>query len=180
MKNIWYVVNIALVALALPGGYRSLSPEKLRHTNPDAIACCAILLLMPLFAIWSVQYSIQRWNHRRLARPSLSRNPLNWWHDPLQSLFISTCIAGSSAIGGAFGVPRLVRLGSGHSLSTFASLLDSWSVRFWFTGYIAKTSSRPNAVHAHAPISTPDNAVAVQVKSARSSMSGYAQSDDNF
>jgi hypothetical protein len=30
MKNIWYVINIALVALALLGGYRSLSPEKLR------------------------------------------------------------------------------------------------------------------------------------------------------
>jgi hypothetical protein len=37
MKNIWYVVNIALVALALPGGYSSLSPEKLQNKNPGAI-----------------------------------------------------------------------------------------------------------------------------------------------
>jgi|SRR6266481_889805 len=111
MKNIWYVVNIALVALALPGGYNSLSPEKLRHTNPDAIACGSILLLIPVFAIWSVQYSIQRWNHRRLARPSLSRNPLNWWHDPLQSLFITTCMAVSTAIGSALRRPTIGSVG---------------------------------------------------------------------
>src|SRR5580704_1587217 len=101
MKNIWYAINIALVALALPGGYNSLSPEKLRNTNPDAILCGLILLGTPLFAMGSVSYSIRRWNHSRLARPSLSRNPLNWWHDPLQSLFISTCNMVSTAIGSA-------------------------------------------------------------------------------
>jgi hypothetical protein len=111
MKNIWYVVNIALVTLAFPGGYNSLSPEKLLNKNPDAIFCGAILLTMPLFAIWSVQYSIQRWNHRRLARPTLSRNPFNWWHDPLQSLFISTCVAVSMAIGGALRRPTIGSVG---------------------------------------------------------------------
>jgi hypothetical protein len=111
MKNIWYVVNIALVALALLGGYESLAPEKLRHTNPDAIACVLILLVMPMFAIGSVSYSIRRWNHSRLARPSLSRNPLNWWHDPLQSLFISTCIMVSTAIGSALRHPAIGSVG---------------------------------------------------------------------
>ena len=111
MKAIWYVINIALVALALPGGYNSISPEKLRHTNPDAIACGLILLVTPLFAIWSVSYSIRCWNHNRLARPSLSRNPLNWWHDPLQSLFISTCIMVSTAIGSALRHPTIGSVG---------------------------------------------------------------------
>jgi len=111
MKNIWYVINIALVALALPGGYSSLSPEKLRNTNPDAIVCGLILLVMPLLAIGSVGYSIRRWNHSRLARPSLSRNPLNWWHDPLQSLFISTCIMVSTAIGSALRRPTIGSVG---------------------------------------------------------------------
>ena len=111
MKKVWYVVNIALITLAFPGGYNSLSPEKLRHMNPDAIFCGATLLLTPLFAKWSVQYSIQRWNHTRLARPTLSRNPFNWWHDPLQSLFISTCSAISSAIGSALRHPSLGSVG---------------------------------------------------------------------
>jgi hypothetical protein len=146
MKTIWYVINIALVALALLGGYNSLSPEKLRHTNPDAIACGIILLVMPLFSIGSVSYSIRRWNHNRLARPSLSRNPLNWWGDPLQSLFISTCGMAAMAVGSAVRRPTIGSVGSGRSQSTFASLWDSWSVRFSFTGYIVKTSSRPNAV----------------------------------
>ncbi len=111
MKNTWYVVNIALVALAVLGGYESLAPEKLRHTNPDAIVCGLILLVTPLFAIWSVRYSIRRWNHNRLGHPSLSRNPLNWWHDPLQSLFISMCVMVSAAIGGALRRPTIGSVG---------------------------------------------------------------------
>ena len=147
MKKIWYVINIALVALASLGGYNSLSPEKLRHTNPDGIVCGIILVDMPLFAIGSVSHSIRRWNHNRLARPSLSRNPLNWWHDPLQSLFISTCIMVFTAIGRALRHPQLVRLGSGHSPSTFASLSDSWLVRFWFIGYIVQTLPRSSTAN---------------------------------
>jgi hypothetical protein len=111
MKNIWYVINIALVTLALWFGYSSLSPEKLRHTNPDAISCGAILLVMPLFAIGSVDYSIRRWNHYRLARPSLGRYPGNWWHDPLQCLFISTCGMASMAIGSALRRPTIGSVG---------------------------------------------------------------------
>ena len=111
MKNIWYVINIALVALGLLGGYNSLSPEELRNTNPDSILCGIILLLMPLFAIGSVGYSIRRRNHSRLARPSLSRNPLNWWHDPLQSLFISMCVAASTTIGSALRHPTIGSVG---------------------------------------------------------------------
>jgi len=121
MKTIWYVINIALVALALPGGYSSLSPEKLRNTNPDAIVCGLILLVMPLLAIGSVGYSIRRWNHSRLARPSLSRNPLNSWHDPLQSLFIATCIAVSTVIGSALRHPTIGSAGF-WMLATYTSL----------------------------------------------------------
>ncbi|MFI5093481.1 MAG: hypothetical protein ACHQIK_08570 [Candidatus Acidiferrales bacterium] len=111
MKNIWYVINIALVGHALPGGYNSLSPEKLLNKNPDAIFCGLILIVTPLFAMGSVYYSIRRWNHSRLARPSLSRNPLNWWHDPLQSLFITTGIALSTAIGSALRHPTIGSVG---------------------------------------------------------------------
>ncbi len=121
MKNVWYLVNIALVAVALPGGYNSLSPELLRNKNPDAILCGSILLIMPLFAMGSVGYSIRRWNHSRLARPSLSRNPLNWWHDPLQSLFITTCIAVSTVIGSALRHPTIGSVGF-WMLATYTSL----------------------------------------------------------
>jgi hypothetical protein len=96
MKNTWYVINIALVALALLGGYESLLPEKLRHTNPDAIVCGLILLVTPLFAMWSVSYSLRRWNHHRLARPSLRRNP---------------CVMVSTAIGSALRRPTIGSVG---------------------------------------------------------------------
>lgn len=111
MKNLWYVVNIALVILAFPCGYNSLSPEKLLNKNPDAIFCGVTLLVTTLFSIGSVGYSIRRWNHSKLTRPTLSRNPFNWWHDPLQSLFISMCIAISAAIGGALRHPSLGSVG---------------------------------------------------------------------
>ena len=67
MKNIWYVINIAPVALALPGGYSSLSPEKLRNKNPDAIFFGAILLVTPLVAMGTVNEPIRRWNPALLA-----------------------------------------------------------------------------------------------------------------
>ena len=111
MKNIWYVINIALVALALLGGYNSLSPEKLRHTNPDAILCGIILLGTPLFALLAVGFSIQGWKQNSLARPSFDRNPLNWWGDPLQSLFISTCGMAAMALGSAVRRPTIGSVG---------------------------------------------------------------------
>jgi hypothetical protein len=45
----------------LGGGYSSLSAEKLRNTNLDAILCGVILVAVPLFATESVGYSIRRW-----------------------------------------------------------------------------------------------------------------------
>jgi hypothetical protein len=101
MKNIWYVVNIALVGFALLFGYYSSSPENLRHANPDAIFCGAVLLTMPVFAIFSVHYSMRRWTHGRLARPSLSRKIGNWKQDPLQRLFLAMWGAAFMAIGAA-------------------------------------------------------------------------------
>jgi hypothetical protein len=111
MKNVWCIINIGLVALAFPGGYNSLSLESLRNKNPDLILCGLLLLATPLFALLSVNYSIRRWNQSRLDRPSLTRNPLNWWKDPLQSLFISTCVMGSLAIGGALRHPAIGSVG---------------------------------------------------------------------
>jgi hypothetical protein len=99
MKNIWYVINSVLVALALRGGYVAGAPDRLRHANPDAVSCGIILVITPMFALWCVNYSIRRWNNERLRRPSFSRNPLNWRHDPLQSLFIATCVFGAGSVG---------------------------------------------------------------------------------
>ena len=89
-----------------------MATEKLRHTNPDAIACVSILVLMPLFALWSVYYSVRRQKGgNRLSRPSWDRNPLNWWGDPLQALFISTCIMAATAVGSALRRPTFESVG---------------------------------------------------------------------
>jgi hypothetical protein len=99
IKTIWLVVNVSLVALSVRQGYASLAPEQLRHVNPDAVFCSLILLTLPLFALGTVRYSVRRWNVEKLRRPSLYRNPLNWWFDPLQSLFISTCNIAAMGVG---------------------------------------------------------------------------------
>src|SRR5215831_19914589 len=98
-KTIWTLVNIALVVLSVRQGYVSLAPEQLRHVNPDAVFCSLILLTLPLFALGTVRYSVRRWNVEKLRRPSLDRNPLNWWFDPLQSLFITTCNIAAMGVG---------------------------------------------------------------------------------
>ena len=111
MRYFWIILNSTLVALASLDGYNSTAPDKLRHTNPDSVACLFILLATPLFAIWMVTYSIRRWEFPTLSRPSWSRNPLKWSRDPLQSLFISSCIMAATAIGGAVKHPALGSVG---------------------------------------------------------------------
>jgi hypothetical protein len=105
MRYFWIVLNSTLIGVALRGGYNSMDPDRLRHTNPDPVLCLIALLIMPLLAVGVVTYSIRRWKADPLSRPSWSRNPLNWWGDPLQSLFMSTCIMTATAIGSAIQRP---------------------------------------------------------------------------
>jgi hypothetical protein len=111
MKYFWIVLNSTLIALAFRGGYTSMTPDRLRHTNPEPVLCLIVLLIMPLFTVLSVMYSIQRWKTDPLFRPSWDRNPLNWWHDPLQSLFVFTCVMAAMAIGSAVQHPAFGSVG---------------------------------------------------------------------
>jgi hypothetical protein len=106
LKTIWTALNISLLALSMRQGYASLAPEKLRHVNPDAVLCGVILLTLPFFSLGTVRYSVRRWNVGQLRRPSIDRNPLNWWFDPLQSLFISTCSGAAMAVGSLLHRPN--------------------------------------------------------------------------
>jgi hypothetical protein len=106
-RQVWYVANILLVIVTPVEGYISLASERLRHTNPDIIFCAFVLLITPLFSIGAVHYSVHRWNHDKLRRPSWNRNALNWWHDPLQSLFMSTCLTLGTAVGAALRRPAV-------------------------------------------------------------------------
>jgi hypothetical protein len=105
IKTTWLVVNVSLVALSVRQGYVSLAPEQLRHVNPDVVFCSAILLTLPLFALFTVYFSVRQCNVDRLRRPSFDRNPLNWWYDPLQSLFITTCNGAAMTVGGLLRRP---------------------------------------------------------------------------
>jgi hypothetical protein len=116
MKNVWYVLNIAAIVLGLREGYASTAPEQLRHMNPDAALCGIILFTMPVFALLSVGYSNGRrrrlsQSQHNLVRPSFHRNPFDWWGDPLQSLFISTCIMVNYTFGGVLRRPAIGSVG---------------------------------------------------------------------
>jgi|GEM_PF-2822768 len=119
MTRIWQVLNAFLVADGLWGGYKTTRPQTLSRTNPDAILCGILLIGMPAFALGAVYYSKRRWDRDnmilarpfRLRRPSWSRNPINWWGDPLQSLFISMCVMGAMAIGASLRRPAFGSIG---------------------------------------------------------------------
>ncbi len=119
MNRIWSVANAGLVILGLWQGYKTTSPETLSHTNPDAIFCGLILIATPVFALWTVYYSKLRWDRDnkmlgrsfKVRRPSWSRSPINWWGDPLQSLFICMCIMGAMAIGALLRRPAIGSVG---------------------------------------------------------------------
>ena len=99
-KSVWLVVNVGLIALSARQGYMSVGPEQLRHVNPDAVLCSLLLVILPLFVWGTVGYSVRQWKVEKLRRPTFDRNPLNWWFDPLQALFITTCNMAAMAVGG--------------------------------------------------------------------------------
>src|ERR1035437_7390419 len=74
--------------------------------NPDIVYCSIILVILPLFAVGSVFYSVRSRRSETFRPPSWSRNPINWWYDPLQSLFISNYVAGGLAIGSALRLSK--------------------------------------------------------------------------
>ena len=61
---------------------------------------------MALFALGTVFYSIQSKKCETFQRPTWTRNPINWWYDPLQSLFISNFISAGMAIGSALRLSK--------------------------------------------------------------------------
>lgn len=111
MKHVWQLLNVVYIVLGLLGGYSSMAPERLRHTNPDPILCGILLILMPVFALAAVYYTVQRSSKDivpsacKLRRPGWNRNPLNWWGDPLQSLFIAGSFMAAMAVGAALRRP---------------------------------------------------------------------------
>jgi hypothetical protein len=141
MKHFWSVLNSTLVGLTFWEGYSSMTADRLRHTNPDPILCLIILLVMPLFAIGSVMYSIVRCKTAPLSRPSWNRNPFDWWHDPLQSLFVSRCVFAATAIGSAVQHPTYGSVGFwtlGVHCSFIIGLLAGQIVVYWrYREYIA-------------------------------------------
>jgi hypothetical protein len=99
------MLNIGLVLLSLRGGYMMMAPERLHRDNPDGVLCLILLVIMPLFVLGAVAYSIYRWKCNVLLCPSWDRFPLNWWGDPLQSLFISTWNTAAITLGAIARLP---------------------------------------------------------------------------
>lgn len=124
MKTVWQFLNTWLAVTALLGGYEAMAPGASHVPNNGPIPCVVMLASLPLFALGTVFYSKRRWDRENaimarrfsLRRPSWDRNPLNWWGDPLQSLFISTCVAGATGIGASLRRPAV------------------GSAEFWMTG----------------------------------------------
>jgi len=102
----WRVLNTAMVFFSFLVGFLWKPADNVCITISDGLICClAILCFMPLFALGAVTYSIFAWKREKIDRPSWDRNPWDWWNDPLQSLFISTCFMTGMAIGSALKMP---------------------------------------------------------------------------
>ena len=105
LQRLGPILNVVLVLLSLWTGYAEMAPDRLVHTNPDAIFCTIVVLGMIGFSFGTVAYSISGAGQQTLRRPSLRRFSMDWWHDPLQCLFLSCGFAASMALGAAFRLP---------------------------------------------------------------------------
>src|SRR3569833_1570265 len=71
-----------------------MAPANLRGAEMDWNFSPLTHVGMPLFAVGIVQYSISAAKQTVLRRPAWDRFSLNWWHDPLQSLYFMTAGSG--------------------------------------------------------------------------------------
>jgi len=101
----WAILNLALVLLSLWTGYAEMAPGKLAHSNPDIIFCTITLVTAIAFSFGAVRYSISGAGQQSLRRASWRRFSIDWWHDPLQCLFLSCCFTGAMAVGAALRLP---------------------------------------------------------------------------
>jgi hypothetical protein len=102
MANRWSILTFVLIGVSLWTGYSEMEPENLRHANPDAIFCTVVLIGMIAFSLGSVSYSVSGAKQTTLRRPSWRRFSIDWWRDPLQLLFESSCFTAAMAVGAAF------------------------------------------------------------------------------
>lgn len=99
MSGVWRILNVGLPVLGFLGGYASLAPGSIHNSNPDAVLCLLILMAIPIVIIGSIYYAAVRLGVRDLHPPSWIRNPLLFWYDPLQFLFVATAVCFAAAIG---------------------------------------------------------------------------------
>jgi hypothetical protein len=110
-KHLYKILNLTVFGLSISAGVSEMDPKELLHSNPDWIFCSAILLLMPVFTVGIVQYSISRSAQSFLRRPSWNRFSLSWWGDPLQCLFQTTYSTAAVVIGSATRFPSTTMTG---------------------------------------------------------------------
>jgi len=87
------------------GGYNSLTPERTAKTNADWIFVTLSFVMMCLFPLAALAYS-RRIGIDSFRLPSLDRQPLGWWRDPLQPLRISLVSIGLTFVGACFALPK--------------------------------------------------------------------------
>jgi hypothetical protein len=105
LERLGPILNVVFVLLSLWTGYAEMAPDRRVHMNPDAIFCTIVLLGTIGFSFGTVAYSISGAGQQTLRRPSLRRFTVDWWHDPLQCLFLSCGFAAAMALGAAFRLP---------------------------------------------------------------------------
>jgi hypothetical protein len=111
MWRLWPTLNVMLVGLSVWTGYAEMEPQRLSHANPDIVFCTVVLLGMIFFPVATVWYSIRGAKQSTLRRPSWRRFSIDWWHDPLQCLFLTCWFTGGMAAGAALRLPRTSQTG---------------------------------------------------------------------
>ena len=102
LQPLWPILNVVLLLLSFSTGYAEMAPDNLAHSNPDMIFCTITVVTTIAFSFGAVWYSISGARQDTLRWPSWRRFSIDWWHDPLQCLFLSCCFAGAMAVGAAF------------------------------------------------------------------------------
>src|SRR4030095_14021623 len=90
---------------AVFAGYQGLAPARTASTNADWTFVFICFVLTCLFPLGAMAFS-RRKRGETFRRPSLDRQPLGWWRDPLQPLRVSLVVTALFFFGACFALPH--------------------------------------------------------------------------
>ena len=106
MKNIWRIIYIIFIPIAVYSGYSQMSPAAVAETNADWVFVAVTFIGCVIFSVGAVAFGFTYSKKEKMPIPTWNRHPFGWWSDTLQPLRISLICSVLYVMGAAVALPN--------------------------------------------------------------------------